>query len=68
MEAYLTTKSYLAALKKLGLSHASKSTAAALGISLRQCQRIAAGETPVPAPVAIILRLMISLSRHLPTS
>ena len=42
----MTTEQYLAALKKLGLTPASKATAKALGLSLRQCQRIAAGAKP----------------------
>jgi hypothetical protein len=32
-----------------------------LGVSLRQAQRFAAGETPVPRPVAKLLRLMVRL-------
>jgi hypothetical protein len=59
-EHTMTTKQYLAALKKLGLTPASKATAAALGISLRHGQRIAAG-APVPAPVALLLRAKIEL-------
>lgn len=44
----MTTKQYLAALKKLGLTPASKTTAAALGLSVRQCLRIAAGQDVPP--------------------
>lgn len=55
----MTTKQYLAALAKLGLTPAGKATAAALGLSLRQCQRIAAGRAPVPEPVAILLELSV---------
>lgn len=54
----MTTKQYLAALKKLGLTVASKDTAAALGLSVRQVQRMAAGG-PIPEPIAIILRLLL---------
>ena len=50
----MTTAQYLAALQRLGLTPAGKATAAALGLSLRQCQRIAAGAV-VPRPVALLL-------------
>jgi hypothetical protein len=50
----MTTKQYLAALKKLKLLPHSKFTAAALGLSRRQCQRLAAGHA-VPQPVALLL-------------
>jgi hypothetical protein len=52
----MTTKQYLAVLKKLGLTPSGKATAEAFGLSLRQCQRIAAGTTPVPKTVALLLR------------
>jgi hypothetical protein len=57
--ATMTTNQYLAALKKLGLTPASKATAATLGLSVRQCQRFAAG-APIPETIAILLRLMLS--------
>jgi hypothetical protein len=50
----MTTKQYLAALQKLGL------TPEALGLSLRQCQRIAAGQCAVPGTLARLLALMIA--------
>jgi hypothetical protein len=56
----MTTKQYLAALKKLGLTPASKATAAALGVSLRQAQYYAAGK-PIPETIAIILQLRLEL-------
>jgi hypothetical protein len=37
----MTNTQYLAALKTLGLTRASKKTAAALGVTVRQCQRYA---------------------------
>jgi hypothetical protein len=46
---------YRSALKKLDLTIASKATAAALGMGVRQCQRMAAGDTPIPGPVALLL-------------
>jgi hypothetical protein len=55
----MTTKQYLAALKKLELTPAGKATASALGLSLRQCQRIAAGDVPVPGPVEKLLTLYL---------
>lgn len=55
----MTAKQYLAALKSLGLTPASKATAAALGLSLRQCQRIAAGDCDVPGPVDKLLRMYL---------
>ena len=54
----MTTKQYLAALRRLDLTPAGKATAEALGLSLRQCQRIAAG-APVPGPVAKLLALLL---------
>ena len=47
---------YLDALKSLGLTPSGKATAAALGLSLRHCQRIAAG-----AIIPKTLELLISL-------
>lgn len=53
----MTTKQFLAALKSLGLTPAGKATAEALGLSLRQCQRIAAGGSGVPESVAKLLEM-----------
>lgn len=58
-ESNMTTAQYLAALKKLDLSPSGKQTAEALGLSLRQCQRIASGDSAVPGPVDRLLRLML---------
>lgn len=55
----MTTKQYLAALKKLDLTPAGQATAKALGLSLRQCQRISAG-APVPEPVALLLAMYLT--------
>jgi hypothetical protein len=55
----MTNTQYLAALKKLGLTPSGIDTADALGLSVRQCQRIAAGDSPVPEPVAKLLRLYL---------
>lgn len=61
----MTTKQYLAALRKLDLKPAGKATAETLGLSLRQCQRIAAGAAPVPGPVDRLLTLMIETNMRL---
>jgi hypothetical protein len=54
----MTTKQYLAALKRLGLTPASKRTAAALGLTVRQCQRLAAGGN-VSDSVALLLAMYL---------
>ena len=60
----MSAHQYLAALRRLGLTPASRDTARALGLSVRQCQRIAAGGA-VPGPVASLLGMYL---RHgLPT-
>jgi hypothetical protein len=48
---------YRSILKSLGLSIVG--AAPVIGISRRQSQRIAAGGSPVPEPVAKLLRLII---------
>jgi len=53
----MTANQYRAALTKLELSIVG--AAPYLGISRRQSQRIAAGESPVPEPLAKLLRLFI---------
>jgi hypothetical protein len=68
-ESSMTTEQYLAALRKLDASidpdvseritTASARTAQALGMSVRQCQRIGFGQVPVPEPVARLLRLYL---------
>jgi len=55
----MTTKQYLAALKRLGLTPASKATARALGLTVRQCQHIAAGDTPVKGTLANLLQMYL---------
>jgi len=50
----MTAQQFRGALKRLGLSIYAGGPA--LGLSLRQAQRIAAG-SPVPRPVAKLLRL-----------
>ena len=53
----MTRNQYLEALKRLGLSH--QSAGRMLGVSPRQAQRFASGESPIPTPVAKLLQLMI---------
>jgi hypothetical protein len=54
----MTTTQYLAALKTLGLTRASKKTAAALGVTVRQCQRYADGEN-IPETIVLLLRMYL---------
>lgn len=56
----MTARQFDLALAKLGLS--VYASAPKLGISLRQAQRYSSGETtPVPAPIAKLLRAYIAL-------
>lgn len=55
----MTAAQFRRALNQLGLS--VYASGPVLGLSLRQAQRIAAGESPVPRPVAKLLRLMLRL-------
>lgn len=57
----MTARQYLAALKSLGLTPSGKATADVLGLSLRQCQRFAAGDSEVPGSVA---KLLEAYQRH----
>lgn len=51
----MTNLQYIAALRKLGLTVASKRTAAALGVTVRTSQSYATDGT-IPEPVAKLLR------------
>jgi hypothetical protein len=62
MEHAMTTKAYLAALKKLSLQPHSKATAAALGISLRQCQRYAKGTQLPNRTIELLLAMYLKHS------
>jgi hypothetical protein len=53
----MTARQYRRAVEELGIS--VYRSAQVLGVSLRQAQRFAAGETPVPRPVAKLLRLSL---------
>lgn len=55
----MTPNQYRSAIDKLGLSQVR--AAAFLGVSPRTSQGYALGESPVPEPVAKLLRLMIRL-------
>lgn len=63
MTTKMTTKQYLGHLKRLGVKPNSKAVAALTGLSLRQCQRLAAGAN-VPPPVAKLLRLSVERMRE----
>jgi hypothetical protein len=52
-------KEFNAALDKLGLTIASQRTSSLLGISTRQCLRIASGEQPVSHPVELLLNMYL---------
>lgn len=56
----MTAKQYRDALKKLGLTIAGDAPKV-LGIGPRQSQRMAAGHSPVPEPIARLIRLIIRL-------
>lgn len=55
----MTAKQYLKALEKLGLTTASQATARALGLSIRHCLRIAAGDAPVPRTLELLLAMYL---------
>jgi hypothetical protein len=54
----MTAKEYLAALDRLGLSQVG--AAPLIGLSRRQAQRLAAGESKVPPAIAKLLRLVLA--------
>ena len=55
--AEMSATAFTKALDKLGLSvYASRKV---IGLSLRQSQRVAAGESPVPRPVAKLINLLL---------
>jgi hypothetical protein len=55
----MTPQQYLAALRKLGLPPYGQATCAALGLRPRQIARMASGESPVKATVALLLRMYL---------
>jgi hypothetical protein len=55
----MNKKQYLAALKALELTPASKKTAEALGLSVRHIKRLASGERKVPKTLAILIHLLL---------
>jgi hypothetical protein len=56
----MSTRQFLGALDELGLTTASQRTARAIGVSVRRCQRYAAGDASVPNPIARILALYLT--------
>lgn len=64
----MNTKQYLAALKKLDLTPASKKTAEKLGLSVRQCQRLAAGDQAIPETIAHLLAMYLKFGLHVDRS
>jgi hypothetical protein len=59
-DATMTRTEYRAALKTLGMSRLGAGKV--LGLSKRQAQRVAAGHSKVPKPVAKLVRLMVKLN------
>lgn len=55
----IANKKYLAALEQLGLGSSGQATAAALGLKIRQVQRIAAGDREVPETVSLLLDMYL---------
>lgn len=55
----MTPNQYRAALARLGLTTAGQATAEALGVTLRTAQRYAAGETPIPRTVELLLDALL---------
>jgi hypothetical protein len=51
----METDEFVSSLRRLGLKRASKHTAEALGISLRNLQRLVAGHVPVPNTLALLV-------------
>lgn len=59
----MRTEQFRQLLRRCDLPHNSRRTAQALGLSLRQLQRIAAGAVPVPRPVALLLIAYVKRGR-----
>lgn len=55
----MTTREYLSALSKLGLMVSSQETAELLGMSPRHVWRLSVGDSPIPRPVEILLKLYL---------
>jgi hypothetical protein len=55
----LSARKFRNALDELGLTVASQKTSRLLGVGIRQCQRLAAGEQPVPRPVELLLQMYL---------
>jgi hypothetical protein len=51
----MTNDQFCASLKRLNLKRAGTRTAAALGLSMRQLQRITAGHAPVSSTLALLV-------------
>lgn len=62
----MSARGFMIILKKLGLTVASQRTAKALGLSIRQVQRVAIGEQPVPPPVELLLKAYLKYPKAVP--
>jgi hypothetical protein len=56
----MSARMFRNALEKLGLTVAGQRTAKALGIGIRNCQRLAVGERPVPRPIELLLQMYLT--------
>lgn len=55
----MTPQAYLNALQRLDLRPASKATARVLGLTVRHIQKFKSGDSPIPPPVALLLRMYL---------
>ena len=55
----MSARKFTASLKELGLTVASQQTSRLLGISIRQCMRLAADDQPVPRTVELLLGMYL---------
>ena len=53
----MSARKFRTTLDELGLTVASQRTSRLLGIGIRQVQRFAVGEQPVPPPVELLLQM-----------
>ena len=60
----MTHTEYLTLIYRLGLKPCAQNTSKYLGLSVRQLKRINQKQSPVPKPVAILLRLYAILTAN----
>jgi hypothetical protein len=64
LTSLMTTKQYKTVIEQLGFSHVGAGSV--VGISRRQAQRLYAGRSPIPDPVAKLLRYMLKYGVDVP--